>query len=247
MRAAFGPTGKDAGAAPRDAIDAMNSTPSPLTFESLEPAAVAALNSAILSDSLDAVGVRGQVMIADVVPVQPGLRAIGRASTICFEPDDSDGPDPYADAIEAIDTLTPGSLVVIATGADPRTAYWGELFSAAATGRGAVGTVTDGPTRDTAKVRGLGYPLFGNGTRPLDYRARMAITRRDTDVVCGGVRVAPGDLVLADDDGVVVVPRSVEGAVLERGVARALAESSVLSELLGGARLQDVWNRWGVL
>jgi regulator of RNase E activity RraA len=216
-------------------------------LESLDPSVVARLTSAMVSDSLDAVGVRGQVMTADVVPVAPGLRAIGRATTIAFAPDDSDSQDPYAAAIDALDTLQPGSFVVIATGSDQRTAYWGELFSAAATGRGAVGTVTDGPTRDTAKVRGLGYPLFGNGTRPLDYRARMSITSREATVRCGGVVVSPGDLVIADDDGVVVVPQQVEGAVLERAVARATAESGVLADLLAGARLREVWTTWGVL
>lgn len=219
----------------------------PLTLETLDPAVAAELTTAMMSDSLDAAGVRGQVMVADVVPVQPGLRTVGRAMTIAFEPSDIDSADPYADAIDAIDSLEAGSVVVIATGADQRTAYWGELFSAAATGRGAVGTITDGPTRDTPKVRAMGYPLFGNGTRPLDYRARMAITSRNEIVTCGGVRVGPGDLVIADDDGVVVVPRSIESVVLARAVARATAESSVLGALLCGARLREVWNRWGVL
>lgn len=216
-------------------------------YESLPTSIRDGLTAAIVSDSLDACGVCHQVMRPDVVGVQPGLRAVGRAATVAFIPDERDSADPYRAAIDAIDGLRPGQLVVIATGGDDRTAYWGELFSAAATGRGAVGTVTDGPTRDTRAVRGLGYPLFGVGTRPVDYRARMAIGTVGATVDCGGVRVDPDDLVVADDDGVVVVPRAVEDEVLRRAADRITAESNVLAELLDGARLGEVWARWKVL
>ena len=221
--------------------------PATASLEALSPQVAASLTAAIVSDSLDACGLRHQVMARDVVPVRPGLRAFGRAATVSFVPDDRDSEDPYAAAIAALDALTDGAVVVIATGGDDRTAYWGELFSAAATGRGAVGTVTDGPTRDTDKVAALGYPLFGLGTRPLDYRARMAVASVGEPVSCGGVEVAPGDIVLADEDGVVVIPRAHEAEVLARAVARASAEGSVLTELLAGARLREVWDRWRVL
>ena len=146
-----------------------------------------------------------------------------------------------------IDGLRPGSIAVIATGPDDRTAYWGELFSAAAIGRGTVGTVCDGPVRDTPRVRALGYPVFAAGTRPVDFRARMRIVAVAQPVRCAGVVVAEGDLVVADADGIVVVPAAVEGQVLERAVARATAEGSVLAELLAGASLREVWDRWHVL
>ncbi len=66
-------------------------------------------------------------------------------------------------------------------------------------------------------------------------------------VECGGVPVAPDDLVLADEDGVVVVPQALEAEVLRRAIERATAERSVLEELLGGASLREVWERWHVL
>ena len=228
-------------------MDEQTIVPPALTFESLDETITRAFTTPILSDSLDAVGVRDRVMIAGITPVQTGLRALGRAHTVSFDPDPTDRADPYSAAIDVIDSLTPGAVLVIETGGDPRSAYWGELFTAAAIGRGSAGTVTDGPTRDTAAVRALGHPVFGQGRRPIDFRARMSVTTVGATVLCGEVEVTPGDLVLADDDGVVVVPRRVESKVLAKAVARVTAERSVLTELLAGATLREVWDRWGVL
>ena len=217
------------------------------SVEEIRAATLALLTTSIVSDSLDAAGLRHQVLDRGLIPLEPGARAIGRAHTVQFAPTESDSSDPYADAMSFIDGLRPGSIAVIATGPDDRTAYWGELFSAAAIGRGAVGTVCDGPVRDTPKVRALGYPVFARGARPVDFRARMRIVAAAQPVRCGGVVIAEGDLVLADADGIVVVPAAVEGQVLERAVARATTESSVLAELLAGAGLREVWDRWHVL
>lgn len=89
--------------------------------------------------------------------------------------------------------------------------------------------------------------MFAAGTRPIDFRARMEIGVTDEPVVCGGVRVHPGDLVLADDDGIVVVPRDVEDEATRGANQRATRETTVLEELLAGATLDAVWKRHGVL
>ena len=216
-------------------------------MEEIHAATLALLTTPIVSDSLDAVGLRQQVLDRGLVPLEPGARAIGRAHTVQFAPTESDARDPYAEAMSFIDGLGRGSIAVIATGPDDRTAYWGELFSAAAIGRGAAGAVCDGPVRDAPKIRALGYPVFAAGTRPIDFRARMRVVASSQPVRCGGVVVAEGDLVIADADGIVVVPAAVEGQVLERAVARVTAESTVLAELLAGASLREVWDRWHVL
>jgi len=160
---------------------------------------------------------------------------------------DPPGADPYGPMMSFVDGLEPGDLAVVATGPDDRTGYWGELFSAAAIGRGAVGTICDGPVRDVAKVAALGYPLFAAGTRPVDFAGRMRVVETGAPVELAGVVIAPGDLVLADRDGVVVVPRDVIDPVLERALRRAGAERDVLRALLDGASLHQVWQRWGVL
>ena len=216
-------------------------------LEALPPEIVAALSAPVVSDSLDTVGVRDRVMAHDVVPLVVGQRIVGRARTVQFVPTESDPADPYGSAIDFIDSLGAASVAVIATGGDHRTAYWGELFTAAAIGRGAAGAICDGPVRDSPRILNLGFPVFASGRRPIDFRARMRIASVAEPVRCAGVLVAPGDLVIADDDGVVVVPAAVEADVLGRAVARVTAERTVLAELLAGAGLREVWERWHVL
>ena len=206
------------------------------------------LTTAIVSDSCDAAGVRHQVLRGRLAPIAPGSRAIGRARTVQFAPslaDDAD--DPYGEAIDFIDSLAAGQFVAIATDRSDASAFWGELFSAAAIGTGAVGVVTDGNLRDTDRIAALGFPAFSASRRPIDYRARMRIVGADTAITLCGVRIDPGDLVMADDDGVVVIPRSDEDAVLRLARERAARETTVLTELLGGASLREVWNRHKVL
>lgn len=206
------------------------------------------LSTAILSDSCDAAGFRDQVLQRRLAPVVPGSRAIGRARTVRFAPSLADDPDdPYRDAIDFIDSVAAGQLVVIATAASNDSAFWGELFSAAALGAGAAGVITDGNLRDTDRIAALGFPAFSASRRPIDYRARMRVVDVDVPVTMSGVRVESGDLVMADDDGVVVVPREHEDGILSLARERAARESTVLAELLAGQSLRAVWDRHRVL
>ena len=206
------------------------------------------LTSAVLSDSLDASGLRSQVLVRRLAPVVPGSRAFGRAWTVVFEPTQEDVPEnPYGPAIDYISAIRAGEIAVIATGESNESAFWGELFSAAALGAGAAGVVTDGNLRDTPKIAALGFPAFSLSRRPIDYRARMRIVATGEPVTLSGVSVSTGDLLLADDDGVVVVPRLHEDEVLMRARRRVAAETTVLAELLAGETLRAVWDRHGVL
>jgi 4-hydroxy-4-methyl-2-oxoglutarate aldolase len=206
------------------------------------------LTTAILSDSLDAAGLRHQVLQRRLEPLVPGSRAFGRAVTVQFAPSlDADPDDPYRDAIDFIDSIGAGQIVVIATDDSNESAFWGELFSAAAVGAGAVGVVTDGNLRDTDKIAGLGFLAFSRSRRPIDYRGRMRVIDSGAAVTVAGVVIHPGDLVMADDDGVVVVPRSREAQVLALARERASRESTVLQELLAGDSLRSVWDRHRVL
>ncbi len=206
------------------------------------------LTSAILSDSLDAAGLRSQVLESRLAPVVAGSRAFGRAATAQFAPSEADDDnDPYRAAIDFIDGLRAGEIVIFATGEANASAFWGELFSAAAIGAGVSGVVTDGNLRDTDRIAALGFAAFSRSRRPIDSRRRMAIADVRKGVTIGGVDIADGDLVMADDDGIVVVPREAEDQVLALARARASRESMVLADLLGGESLRAVWDRHRVL
>lgn len=206
------------------------------------------LTSAMLSDALDECGLRAQVLETRLAPLVAGSRAFGRAATARFAPSEADNPDdPYGEAIDFISGVQAGELVVIATAESNASAFWGELFSAAAIGAGAVGVLTDGNLRDTSKIAGLGFPAFARSSRPIDYRRRMAIVDAREPVSIGGVLITGGDLVLADDDGAVVIPQAREAEVLVAARRRAAAESVVLAELLAGETLRAVWDRHRIL
>ncbi|HEY1531556.1 MAG TPA: RraA family protein [Galbitalea sp.] len=206
------------------------------------------LTSAMVSDSLDVAGLRSQVLERRLAPIVPGSRAFGRAWTVRFEPSTIDTPDdPYGAAIDYISAIQRSEIAVLGTGLSNESAFWGELFSAAALGAGAAGVVTDGNLRDTDKIAALGFPAFSPSRRPIDYRARMRVVTTGEPVTLCGVEIATGDLVLADDDGVVVIPREHEERVLRLARDRSARESTVLSELLAGETLRAVWDRHGIL
>lgn len=209
------------------------------------------ITTAMLSDSLDECGLRSQVLERRLAPVVAGARAFGRAATARFVPTEPDEPDeshdPYRAAIDFIGGLERGELVVIATGESDASAFWGELFSAAAIGAGVVGVVTDGNLRDTERIAALRFPAFSRSRRPIDYRRRMTMVESRETVTIGGVRIADGDLVMADDDGVAIIPHEREVEVLAVARQRASKESTVLAELLAGESLRAVWDRHRIL
>ena len=205
------------------------------------------VRSAMISDSLDVVGVRNNAMDIRVRALRPDMRAVGLAATVQFVPDSQyDLKDPYGDGIDFLDTLQVGEIAVLSTGGDCLSAFWGELFSAAAKGRGATGVVADGPLRDTQQVVALDFPAFGQGSRTYDYKGRMRIEAIRIPVICGGVQVNPGDGVIADSDGIVVVPAEHLAKVSELANARAATEKTVLQDLVSGQSVREVWNGSGV-
>ena len=204
---------------------------------------------AMVCDALDMVGHRAQALDVALQPLVRPARLVGRARTVEFIAGHADAgdDDPYGDMINFIDDLCPGDVAVIAAHGSMRSGYWGELFTAAAITKGAVGVVCDGYVRDTAKVARMALPVFARGPRPYDYRGRTQVSGYGQAVDCGGVTISPGDLVVGDDDGVVVVPRLIEPTVIDAANARASDESTVLAALTGGTSLRQAWERHRLL
>ena len=208
----------------------------------------ARVRSALVSDSLDLIGIRTNVMSRAVTPLVSSMKIMGYASTIEFvEGKDFDTHDPYGPAIDFLDSLQPGDVAIVATGHSTQSAFWGELFSTAAKGRGANGVVTDGPLRDTQEILPIGFSAFGIGTLPFDYKGRMKVNSVHRRVNCGGVEVNQGDFIVADNDGVAVVPASKIDEVITLANERARRESTVLKELLEGKSVRSVWDKHRVL
>ncbi|HLK59800.1 MAG TPA: RraA family protein [Chthonomonadaceae bacterium] len=205
------------------------------------------LYTAVLSDSCDALGCRQQALGPEIRPVEESLTLVGRAKTVLWSDAYHIPDNPYEGEIRAVDSIRPGDVVVMATGASTRNAPWGELMSTACVQRGGRGAVTDGLIRDVRRIRALGLPVFAAGYKPVDSRGRGLVIAHDVPVEIGGVRIAPGDLVMGDLDGVVVVPRAVEREVLELAYQKTVAENHTREELEQGRLLAEVYAKYGVL
>lgn len=203
---------------------------------------------AVLSDILDGLGFRGQVLQPGIVPVQPDRRPlVGRAATVVIGPQFEVVEQPYTNQIAAIDALQPGDVVVSGVGGLRDVAVWGELFSNAALARGARGTLTDGCHRDTRMILDLGFPVFSRGARPVDASGRCTVISYGRPVAVAGVNVRPGDIVFAEIDGIVIVPRDIAEETVERAFAKVAKEDGARADLRAGLLLSEVWTKYRVL
>ncbi|MFH1085370.1 MAG: RraA family protein [Chloroflexota bacterium] len=206
---------------------------------------------AAVCDILDELGYRNQAMHQRLRPLLPDIRhcgLVGRARTARWmETDYVDEADPYGMEIALIDSLNPGDVVVHSTDYAATNAPWGELMSTVAQRNGAVGCICDSQIRDCVKIIELGFPVYYAGIKAVDSMGRARVMAYDVPVRCGEVLVHPGELVYADYDGIVVVPRAVEEQVLALAREKVGKETRSRQDLFAGKSLREVYNTYGVL
>jgi 4-hydroxy-4-methyl-2-oxoglutarate aldolase len=217
----------------------------------LDPQTLHLLNAAVLSDTLDSLGLMQQAMKPFMRPLDDTLQLVGRARTGLYMPvyaPPAAGENPYEIEIALVDDLAPGDVAVLACdGPTERIAPWGELLSTASAARGAAGCVTDGLVRDVRQIRAMRFPVFCGGIGPLDTQGRARMVERDVPVMCAGVTVKRGDLVFGDVDGVVVIPQEAEQDVVRRALEKVSGENQSREALQRGEKLADVFRRLGIL
>jgi 4-hydroxy-4-methyl-2-oxoglutarate aldolase len=182
----------------------------------------------------DAMG-RSNAMGSEVRPMWAGARLVGRAVTA--RPSGTE----LAAVFDAIDLAEPGDVVVVEGPGAASVAFWGENTSLSARNRGAVGAVIGAPCRDVAAHARLGFPVFATGATP---RAGLFGTRGETQVpvTVGGMVVRPGDAVLGDENGVVVVPIERLVAVMA-AVPEALAKDRAIQASLAAGGTVGAYRR----
>jgi 4-hydroxy-4-methyl-2-oxoglutarate aldolase len=207
------------------------------------------LYAAVLSDVLDELGYRHQVLPPRIRPLDEALVLVGRARTGLYRDvyHLARGHNPYELEIALIDDLKPGDVAVLACGASGRIAPWGELLTTACLARGAAGCVTDGLVRDVKAIRERRFPVFHGGIGPLDSKGRGEVVAIDVPVEVGGVTVNPGDLVFGDADGVLTVPQPIARQALKLALEKVEGEDRTREELQQGALLGEVFKKYGVL
>ncbi len=214
----------------------------------------AELFTAVVGDVLDQMGLTHQFLPPAIRPLHPELIVVGRAMPV-LEADvfigEGEGRGPLSDKtfglmLDALDDLRPGE-VYLATGGSPRYALWGELMSTRARRLGCAGAVLDGYTRDTRGILRLGFPVFCYGSYAQDQRVRGKVIDFRVPVEIGGVRVEPGDLVLGDVDGVLVVPRAAEEEAIRRALEKVRTENLVRKAIEEGMSASEAFRIFGVM
>ena len=175
----------------------------------------------------------GLPMVPRIRPAWPRARVAGPACTVACAPADN-----LAIHV-AVTRAAPGDVLVVDASAVPERGYWGEVLTTAAEAVGLAGLVIDGGVRDVAALEAHGFPVF-SALVALPGATKNGPGTVGGQVEVGGVRLAAGDWVVADSDGVTVVPAARLDAVLDTGRARAAKEDGMFRELRAGHTTVDL-------
>lgn len=192
------------------------------------------LSTAEISDALDALKLPGSAF--GIHPIAGPAKLFGLAFTVRFAPIDRAAPGTVGDFI---DTLQPGTVAVLDNGGRLDCTVWGGILSQLAAHKGLAGTVVHGVCRDTAEADAAGYPLYANGRFMRTGKDRVQVEAYEQPVSLGDVRVCPGDLVVGDADGIVVVARARLQEVLQKALATRVVEAQILASALAGTPLTE--------
>jgi 4-hydroxy-4-methyl-2-oxoglutarate aldolase len=196
-------------------------------------AAFARLSTPTVSDALDRLGIAGQAL--GIAPLDRSFRLVGRAWTLRYGPVGQD----RGTVGDYIDDLGPGDVVVLDNQGRLDATVWGDLLTIVAHRRQVAGTVIDGICRDVDRSLTLGYPIFSRGNWMRTGKDRVRVEATQVPVSVGGIRVEPGDLLLGDGDGIVVVPAARADEVLETAERIDLAEAGIRAAVEAGTPLGE--------
>ena len=206
------------------------------------------LSVPLLCDALDAAGLTHQSPRVEMPAVTlPDVILIGRCRTTLWADMAHVDPEPYKLELAAVDACRPDDVLVCAAAGSMRSGIWGELLSTAARNAGCVGVVVDGAVRDLAQMRRMKFPVFARGRCPYDSRDRQRVIDFNVPVEIDSVVIRPGDLIAADQDGIVIVPQDVEASVVRAAWNKVHAENQVRDAIRGGMSATVAFETFGVL
>jgi 4-hydroxy-4-methyl-2-oxoglutarate aldolase len=206
-----------------------------------------AFTSAVVADALDAEGYPRQSPRVPIKPLAATTALVGWCKTTLWAEMAHPDPKPYELELRAVDSCRPDDVIIAAANGSLRSGVWGELLSTAARNTGCVGVIVDGAVRDVRQMRAMGFPCFARATMVYDSKDRQRVIDLDVPVEIDGVRFHPGDLVIADEDGVVVVPKAVEATVIRQAWEKVHAENQVRDAIKKGMKATAAFEEFGVL
>lgn len=204
------------------------------------------LYTPVVGDILDGMGYCHQFLPQGIRPIKDDMKLAGKAMTVLMI--DVFGPQkkPFGYLTEALDQLEENEIY-LATGGSKRCAYWGELLTATARTRKAVGAVVNGWHRDTPQVLEQNWPVFSNGCYAQDSSVRTQVVDYRCDIEIGQVTIHDGDLVFGDVDGVLIIPKDVADEVLEKALEKAAGEKVVRKAIESGMSATAAFAKFGIL
>ena len=205
------------------------------------------LYTGAVADILDELGLRNQCLPPAIRPLEPKMKVAGPVFTIrgrAMPP--GERPDPRLRQMDMLDAIFPGAVIVIDSGDEARAAHWGELMSNTALQKGATGCVINGGLRDSPQILELGFPVFRVFHSPLTAAVRWEIAEFNTPIRMCGVDIMPGDYVLGDLDGVLVLPAALVEKVIVTAEEVCRKEAIVRGELQKGGSIRTLFDKYRV-
>ncbi len=222
----------------------MSTAPAEITLELMRQS----LTAAVVSDALDSLGHRHHSPLAPLMPMTVTDRVlVGRCKTSLWADMAHTDPKPYELELAAVDSCRANDILICAASGSNRSGIWGELLSTAAKNRGCVGAIVDGSVRDVRQMTAMEFPVWARGTNLLDSLHRQRVIDIDVTVVIDGIEFRPGDLVIADIDGIVVVPRELEAEAIRRAWDKVHEENITRDAIRGGMLAGEAYRKYGVL
>ena len=204
------------------------------------------LYTPVVGDILESLGYYHQFLPQAIQPAREEMKLAGYAMPVLMI--DVYGPQkkPFGLLTEALDQLQPGEIY-LASGGEMRCAYWGELLTATARMRGAVGAVLNGYHRDTPQMLAQNFPVFSRGRFAQDSSVRTQVVDYRCRIEVGGATVMPGDLIFGDMDGVLVIPRALIPEVIGKSLEKARGEKVVRKAIENGMSATEAFRTFGIL
>lgn len=196
-----------------------------------------ALDACAVSDAQDKLGIKGTVI--GVLPLYETGRIAGRAVTFKLKTKGAETTTRHL-GTAAVEAADPGDVVVCDHRGRTDVAGWGGILSTAAKTRGVAGVIIDGASRDVDEAKALGLPLFARAAVPLTARGRVVEESTNEPIEIGGVSLEPGDYVIADNSGVVIVPQSRVAEVVPEAESIVAREQAMARDVMNGKSVAEV-------
>jgi 4-hydroxy-4-methyl-2-oxoglutarate aldolase len=193
-----------------------------------------------LQDAMDPQWRQPSLMNAEMRPVNPGVRILGRAVTAFNAPGDN------LMMHCGLSVAQSGDVLVVSNGGVPHGALWGENAALFATRRGLAGVIVDGPIRDTDALRRLRFPVWSTLVS-VSTPGKAKLGSVNVPLTCAGVLVRPGDIVVADGDGVIVLRPELVGPIVERATTRAQKDAAMQAAVSAGTSIFEHAGMDGIL